>query len=1068
MEAQVFQPKSFRIILLSIFCLSIGIVFAAQLPIVNGENDISKQASKQASNNLLTTLLPTPMPTPDQTPHTLVGSFYTLHNNLEAKLLLNNKGNIPLEVHPTLYNLQGLELQLSPVTVEPQSFRFINLSDWAAIGGESFRSGNIKLFHTGKDLVLGAQIYLTDETRSLSYEEKLTEKGKFDSRRQEAVWWMPSNDAKVKIVLTNTTDAPLSITGKLAKKPNIFSNPQTIQLAAHQTRVFDLIEDFPNGNQFANAELLALSLEHSGANDALLARVLLAETQRGYSNVVQFSNPNGGKSSEYQGVGFQIEDINGLHFAPIIIARNVGTTTATVNTQVPYTRINGTRGTITLPQKQLSAGEIGLIDTRNIVTRVQQEQIKVASLEVKYNTVAGSVIVASHSVSTDGNQVFRVPMWDPLGQRSPTGGYPWRVEGTSQTETYIKNITDQEQDYVAFLVWENGGIYMIGLKPIAAYETVHIDVKKLRDEQIPDERGRLIPPYVSSGQLQWTLRRKDNLPDDDIRANLALIGRSEQVDITKGITNNYACQNCCTGDFISGRIEAADLSQEGQPIEVGSSRTYLAVEEQQTCYGFGYEFTSENVAIWNAVWTSSNYNVANVVQGNVTGVSGGNATIQASWYPYYSYVYPCPPQGGGNPLLESSEEKCEDSKKDIEKTEDNIEKTEDEPSTSNFGACGQCQRRRWSNPYTAVKYVTVTQQVPVQKIQYQEPGSSTFTDISGTLYVLKDTSVTFKAIPNPATATFPNGTPVWSGTSGAIGTGQTKSVTFSSTSSSTNDYKTVIARGSANTPAVTVNVIVYELVGTLTPQSNFTGRSLIRFGLREVVDLSFTISPTISATNAGGLRWIRQTGTGQIDSQDVGTGIFTAPDTAESSNLRLEVLNGPSKGQYRQITITIIAPSDGYMVRTSRIARNTGAFGGAFHGNLYVEPRDVSFTRLQFSEGAVNAVANGYLGSLNNSPHVATVGVAPIGDCSLATGCRVLGEDTYLSHVDPPFAPDPQTGYVGDFLWAIPWRYHIGTTITPFTTANHICLSNNVGTATLEKNGAGPFNVAITAPPSGF
>ena len=68
---------------------------------------------------------------------------------------------------------------------------------------------------------------------------------------------------------------------------------------------------------------------------------------------------------------------------------------------------------------------------------------------------------------------------------------------------------------------------MIGLKSLAAHETVHIDVKKLRDEQIPDERGRTIPLYISSGQLQWTLRRKDTLPDNDERANLALIGRSE-------------------------------------------------------------------------------------------------------------------------------------------------------------------------------------------------------------------------------------------------------------------------------------------------------------------------------------------------------------------------------------------------------------------------------------------------------------------------------------------------------------------------------------------------------------
>ena len=432
---------------------------------------------------------------------------------------------------------------------------------------------------------------------------------------------------------------------------------------------------------------------------------MIAEPQRGYSNIAQFSNPAGGKSSEYQGVGFQIEDIANQEFEPVIVARNVGTQTA-VNVKVPYTRANGTRGNITLQSEQQSSGEMRLIKVQNIIQRVRNEQIKIASLEVEYNTAPGSVIVAAHSVSNDHNQVFRVPMWDPFGQRSPTGGYPWHIEGTSQTETYIKNISDQEQNYVAFLVWENGGMYMIGLKPIAPHETIHIDVKKLRDEQTPDERGRTIPPHISSGQLQWTLRRKDNLPDADIRANLSLIGRSEQVDLTKGIVNNYACQNCCAGDFISGRIEAANPSQEGQPIQVGSSRIYFAVEEQRTCYGLPYEFTSEDVAIWDAVWNSSNNNVASVVHGQETGVSAGQATIQASWYPNTYIVEPCPPpQGGGNPLVIIGEENCEEAKKDIEKTED-------EPSTSNIAACGQCERRRWQNPFTANKYVTVESPPP--------------------------------------------------------------------------------------------------------------------------------------------------------------------------------------------------------------------------------------------------------------------------------------------------------------------------------------------------------------------
>lgn len=494
---------------------------------------------------------------------------------------------------------------------------------------------------------------------------------------------MPSNEAKVQIVLTNTTDAPLSVTGTLAKKPHYIGNPQTFQLAAHETKILDLRQDFDDGNQFANSEIVALSFAHSAVKDALLARVMIKETSRGYSNVVQFSNPAGGKSSEYQGVGFQIEDVaGGEQMTPVIVARNVGNTNAVVTAKVPYTRIDGTRGSITLPQERLSSGEMRLLKIQDITQRVRQEQIKVASLEVAYDTVPGSVVVAAHTVSDNHNQVFRVPMWDPLGQRSPTGGYPWRIEGTSVTETYIKNITDTEEDFVAFLVWENGGMYMIGMKPIAGHETIHIDVKKLRDEQIPDERGRTIPLSVSSGQLQWTLRRADNLPDADVRANLALIGRSEQVDTTKGIVNNYSCQNCCTGNFVDGRIEPDDLN----PIEVGSSRQYRAIEYFQTCYGYTYGLILSRERFAN--WNTFDANIASVVSGNVTGVNAGNTGLVATWTIRQYDVEPCNPPTPFS--IEADDEKqCEPAKKDAQNeiAQKRVSKSGD---TSNFAECGTC------------------------------------------------------------------------------------------------------------------------------------------------------------------------------------------------------------------------------------------------------------------------------------------------------------------------------------------------------------------------------------------
>ena len=101
---------------------------------------------------------------------------------------MNNKGPQPLEVLPILYGTNGETLQIPPVTVGRNSHQTVDLRDWANIGGEGFREGSIKLFHRGKDIVLGTQIQIVDESRSLVFEKKLSELGKFDSRRLEGVW----------------------------------------------------------------------------------------------------------------------------------------------------------------------------------------------------------------------------------------------------------------------------------------------------------------------------------------------------------------------------------------------------------------------------------------------------------------------------------------------------------------------------------------------------------------------------------------------------------------------------------------------------------------------------------------------------------------------------------------------------------------------------------------------------------------------------------------------------------------------------------------------------------------
>ena len=223
---------------------------------------------------------------------------------MESKLLLNNKGPRPIEIVPILYGADGLILQIPTITVERNSFTTVDLRDWADTGGEVFRKGNIRLYHRGKDLVIGAQITVVDENHSLVFENKLTELGKFDSTRFEAVWWVPNNDTESTVALTNTSDEILTVTAILTRKPNILGEPKSVYLQPHQTKVLNVRQDFDQGNAFANSKVLGLTLFHSSpSKDALIAWTLVKDESKGYSNVANFYNPAKAKSNRLDGAG---------------------------------------------------------------------------------------------------------------------------------------------------------------------------------------------------------------------------------------------------------------------------------------------------------------------------------------------------------------------------------------------------------------------------------------------------------------------------------------------------------------------------------------------------------------------------------------------------------------------------------------------------------------------------------------------------------------------------------------------------------------------------------------------
>src|SRR5438876_10469314 len=117
-------------------------------------------------------------------------------------------------------------------------------------------------------------------------------------------------------------------------------------------------------------------------------------------------------------------------------------------------------------------------------------------------------------------------------------------------------------------------------------------------------------------------------------------------------------------------------------------------------------------------------------------------------------------------------------------------------------------------PQTIVVYTPASQ----ANLQYLKDGA--FVDVPTTLNVVKNDSVTFKAIPSPAGTHFYLNEPRWGGTSGATGQGETTQATFNTLSKNTHDYKTVTANVTVSTISggvtTTANVIVADGVESIS------------------------------------------------------------------------------------------------------------------------------------------------------------------------------------------------------------------------------------------------------------
>jgi len=307
-----------------------------------------------------------------------------------------------------------------------------------------------------------------------------------------------------------------------------------------------------------------------------------------------------------------------------------------VQASIEYT-MGGQPSRVKLPSISLGAREVKRIELREElerrgITGVMDD----AGIDISYDEMPGTVIARLTSYDRTKDYSFDVPIKDPKAGPS-NGGYPWRLDGTYSTVLHLKNTLDKDARAL-FKLSYGGGEYNAPPVTLAPYQTVAVDIRKLRDAQTKDLRGNVMPTDAQSGKVMWIGPDTDSI----------IIGRAEVANIDSGIASSFSCTICDCGSVM------VTNDPNYYPFITPSS---LTVPADANGISFGaneYRETWCDTNVWGPVapsstvtWTSSNVGVATVSGQTITLVTAGTTTIRGSWSDTVAYGYNCAAQQGG-------------------------------------------------------------------------------------------------------------------------------------------------------------------------------------------------------------------------------------------------------------------------------------------------------------------------------------------------------------------------------------------------------------------------------------
>jgi hypothetical protein len=357
--------------------------------------------------------------------------------------------------------------------------------------------------------------------------------------RRFGLAWRPSATSSYELVLANTDDSEqqVNIYYEATAATHLTLNPR-------ETKTINMSALVPRGQR-------AAQLIVDSKTPGLLVSGLVSDDATGFATRVEFmgtiQNQPTVLHGAYAPIGSQNDVLSQLsssrRFSSTLILGNTSNRPNGVDV-VLDTSVGQHQSVFHLPRLTLAPSETRVVQLPNPWDDWLQSGPIGVSVSAKHSVIAKAV-----SMDQAGSFTIETPLVGRSGFVA-THNNPWRLRDGDSTVLFVRNPTDTIQR-TSIHVHHSQGDYLLAARVIRPHETATFDLRSIRDSQIPDPDGHVIPLDADEGFFSWFALNGGN----------TLVGRSLVYNQTRATSVNYSCISCDSPPIFQGI--SADSSPNG-------------------------------------------------------------------------------------------------------------------------------------------------------------------------------------------------------------------------------------------------------------------------------------------------------------------------------------------------------------------------------------------------------------------------------------------------------------------------------------------------------------------------